>query len=75
MLEKHLDIPSADGNMNTLCPIAASGTPVRSNGFVFPQRTGIYNQAAAERHWERLFALFARTLGSARASSEMLTAS
>ena len=33
------------------------------HGFVFPLRAGIYNPAAAERHWERLFSLFARTLG------------
>jgi carboxymethylenebutenolidase len=33
------------------------------HGFVFPLRAGIYNQAAAERHWERLFSLFGRTLG------------
>jgi carboxymethylenebutenolidase len=32
------------------------------HGFVFPQRAGIYNRDAAERHWERLFSLFARTL-------------
>lgn len=32
------------------------------HGFVFPQRGGIYNRAAAERHWERLFSLFGRTL-------------
>ena len=31
------------------------------HGFVFPQRA-IYNQAAAERHWERLFDLWQRTL-------------
>lgn len=35
------------------------------HGFVFPQRAGIYNAPAAERHWERLFNLFARTLRSA----------
>jgi len=46
-----------------------AGTPHRvewypgvEHGFVFPQRAGIYNQAAAERHWERVFSLFARTL-------------
>lgn len=46
-----------------------SGTPHRvewyegaQHGFVFPQRTGIYDQAAAERHWSRLHALFARHL-------------
>jgi carboxymethylenebutenolidase len=49
--------------------LQAAGTPHRiewypgvEHGFVFPQRTGIYNQAAAERHWERLFELFGRTL-------------
>jgi carboxymethylenebutenolidase len=31
------------------------------HGFAFPQRA-CYAKAAAERHWERLFALFARTL-------------
>jgi len=36
--------------------------PGVEHGFVFPQRTGIYNQAAAERHWERLFSLFERRL-------------
>ncbi|MDZ7589557.1 MAG: dienelactone hydrolase family protein [Rubrivivax sp.] len=49
--------------------LQAAGTPHRlewypgvEHGFVFPQRAGIYNQAAAERHWERLFSLFDRTL-------------
>ena len=49
--------------------LQAAGTPHRiewypgvEHGFVFPQRTGIYNRAAAERHWERLFSLFERTL-------------
>jgi carboxymethylenebutenolidase len=32
------------------------------HGFAFPQRA-VYDKAAAERHWERLFALFARNLG------------
>jgi len=32
------------------------------HGFAFPLRTGIYNQAAAERHWARLFDLFRRNL-------------
>ena len=36
--------------------------PAVEHGFVFPQRGTIYNQAAAERHWERLFSLFRRTL-------------
>ena len=36
--------------------------PGVEHGFVFPQRGTIYNQPAAERHWERLFSLFRRTL-------------
>ncbi len=32
------------------------------HGFAFPQRAA-YDKAAAERHWERLFALWKRTLG------------
>lgn len=49
--------------------LTAAGTPHRlerypgvAHGFAFPKREGIYNQAAAERHWERLFSLFGRTL-------------
>ena len=49
--------------------LQASGTPHRiewypavEHGFVFPKRGAIYNQPAAERHWERLFSLFARNL-------------
>jgi carboxymethylenebutenolidase len=38
--------------------------PDTAHGFVFPGRTGIYHKAAAERHWERLFALFGRNLHS-----------
>ena len=52
--------------------LEAAGTPHRvewypgvEHGFVFPLRAGIYNQAAAERHWERLFSLFGRVLGRA----------
>jgi carboxymethylenebutenolidase len=36
--------------------------PAVEHGFVFPLRAGIYNREAAERHWERVFNLFARTL-------------
>jgi carboxymethylenebutenolidase len=39
--------------------------PAAEHGFVFPLRTGIYNRAAAERHWERLFSLFGRKLRNA----------
>lgn len=33
------------------------------HGFAFPQRGAVYDKAAAERHWERLFALWKRRLG------------
>lgn len=36
--------------------------PGTEHGFVFPLRGTIYNRPAAERHWERLFDLFGRTL-------------
>jgi carboxymethylenebutenolidase len=35
--------------------------PGTQHGFAFPQRP-MYNKAAAERHWERLFSLFAGAL-------------
>ncbi len=36
--------------------------PAAHHGFAFPQRK-IYDRAAAERHWERLIALYRRRLG------------
>jgi carboxymethylenebutenolidase len=49
--------------------LKAGGTPYRlewypkaEHGFVFPLRAGIYDQPGAERHWERLFDMFGRTL-------------
>jgi carboxymethylenebutenolidase len=39
--------------------------PGTVHGFVFPERVA-YHKAAAERHWERLFALFRRNLTGAR---------
>ena len=33
------------------------------HGFAFASRAGIYDKPAAERHWERLHALFRRNLG------------
>ncbi len=35
--------------------------PDTEHGFAFPQRPA-YNKDAAERHWERMFALFDRCL-------------
>ncbi len=52
--------------------LGAAGTPHRiewyptaQHGFVFPLRAGIYDKPSAERHWERLFDLFGRTLARA----------
>ena len=42
--------------------------PGAEHGFAFPQRAGIYHKPSAERHWERLFALFARNLAPASAA-------
>jgi carboxymethylenebutenolidase len=49
--------------------LVAAGTPHKiewypgaEHGFVFPLRKGIYHEASAERHWERLLDLFGRTL-------------
>lgn len=60
--------PKADINKLEAALVAA-GTPYRlewypaaEHGFVFPLRKGIYHEASAERHWERLFELFGRTL-------------
>ena len=36
--------------------------PGTHHGFAFPGRGDIYDKAAAEKHWSRLFALFARNL-------------
>jgi carboxymethylenebutenolidase len=36
--------------------------PGTHHGFVFPKREGMYNRPAAERHWERLHAMFRRNL-------------
>ena len=36
--------------------------PGTHHGFVFPSRDGAFHKAAAERHWERLHALFERNL-------------
>jgi carboxymethylenebutenolidase len=36
--------------------------PQTQHGFVFPKREAVYHKASAERHWERLLALYRRTL-------------
>lgn len=36
--------------------------PGAEHGFAFPKREGIFHKSSAERHWQRLFSLFRRTL-------------
>jgi carboxymethylenebutenolidase len=36
--------------------------PGSEHGFVFPQRIGKYHKVSAERHWERLLAMYGRCL-------------
>ncbi|WP_196984613.1 dienelactone hydrolase family protein [Caenimonas aquaedulcis] len=43
-------------------PYTIEWYPKAEHGFVFPQRKGVYHEPSAERHWERLLALFARNL-------------
>ncbi len=57
--------------------LVAAGTPHRvewypgaEHGFAFPLRAGIYQKPSAERHWERLFALFRQHLGDAPVAAE-----
>ncbi|HJY36762.1 MAG TPA: dienelactone hydrolase family protein [Steroidobacteraceae bacterium] len=53
-LDRHLRTTSVRYRIETY--------PDTHHGFVFPKREGIYQQAGAERHWERLIALFRRNL-------------
>jgi len=53
-LEQHLQVSGANYRIEWY--------PGTQHGFVFPQREGKYDKAAAERHWERLFDLFKRCL-------------
>ncbi|MEJ8824475.1 dienelactone hydrolase family protein [Variovorax humicola] len=39
--------------------------PGAQHGFVFPQRPSVYDEANAERHWDRLLSLLARRLPQA----------
>jgi carboxymethylenebutenolidase len=36
--------------------------PETEHGFVFPLREGRYHKASAERHWERMLAMYRRCL-------------
>ena len=54
-LEKHLESTGINYRIEWY--------PGAQHGFAFPQREGIYDKPAAERHWERLLALFRRNLG------------
>lgn len=54
-----LDASLKDGPVNAEVEVY----PGVHHGFAFPQRGAVYDKPAAERHWERLFALFKRNLG------------
>ena len=57
------DIAKLEHGLRTAAaPYRIEWYPTAQHGFVFPQRAGAYDRDAAERHWERLFALFARNL-------------
>ena len=51
---EELDNSSANGRVELYTGV--------HHGFAFPGRGEIYNKDAAERHWERLHALFDRNL-------------
>ena len=56
-------IEALEGHLQAAgCNYRIEWYPGTHHGFVFPQREGIYDKQAAERHWERLFALFGRNL-------------
>lgn len=53
-LDKHLKTTSLEYRIEWY--------PQTQHGFVFPKREGMYHKPSAERHWERLLALFKRRL-------------
>ena len=53
-----LDVYVKDKNAN----VRIEWYPDTEHGFVFPGRTGKYHKASAERHWQRLLAMFDRQL-------------
>ncbi|CAN5894798.1 dienelactone hydrolase family protein [soil metagenome] len=53
------------GLQDSHAPHRVEWYPGAQHGFAFPLRAGIYHQPSAERHWERLFRLFERTLRKA----------
>ena len=53
-LQRHLQTTSLRYRIETY--------PDTNHGFVFPQRAAMYHKPSAERHWERLLALFQRNL-------------
>jgi dienelactone hydrolase len=56
MIEHQIEIPTRDG-ANAEVEIY----PGSHHGFAFPKRP-VYHRDAAERHWERLLALYRRNL-------------
>jgi len=63
MIEREIELQTPGGAMNTfVTQHRIEWYPGVEHGFAFPQRAGIYDKPAAERHWERLFDLFGRNL-------------
>jgi carboxymethylenebutenolidase len=57
------DIAAVEAALQTAgAPHRIDWYPGVEHGFVFPQRAGIYDEPSAERHWNRLLALFQRRL-------------
>ncbi len=54
--------PPAGGAAGRRAPHRLEWYPGAQHGFAFPLRAGIYDKPSAERHWARLFTLFARHL-------------
>jgi carboxymethylenebutenolidase len=56
-------VDGLEAHLRSVCANArVERYPGAHHGFAFPERGPVYDKASAERHWERLFALFARNL-------------
>jgi carboxymethylenebutenolidase len=60
--DKEIIAKLSDALAHCAAPSQVEWYPGAQHGFVFPRRPSVYDEASAERHWERLFALFARRL-------------
>ena len=73
MIDQQIEIPTKDGHVTTFISHPERDGPHPNaeveiypgthHGFAFPKRP-VYDRDAAERHWERLLALYRRNLSS-----------